>query len=702
MSKLRVGPGLPHPLGATWDGAGVNFALFSANATKVEVCLFDPKGRREVERIALPEFTHEVWHGYLPDVRPGQLYGYRVHGPYDPANGHRFNPHKLLIDPYARALVGDIVWHDACYGYRVGSARGDLVMDRRDSAFVMPKCLVIDSAVTWGGDRHPRRPWADTIVYEAHVKGMTAAREDIAQPLRGTFAGLCDPRMVEHLQKLGVTAVELMPIQSFFDDREFVQRGLTNYWGYNTVNFFAPAARYISPGADIHEFKLMVHRLHEAGIELLLDVVFNHTAEGNHMGPTLSFRGIDNASYYMLGQDKRFYFDTTGCGNTVHLRHPRVLQMVMDSLRYWVEECHVDGFRFDLTTALGREYDQFDPSAVFFDAVHQDPVLQRAKMIAEPWDLGPNGYQLGNFPPGWGEWNGRYRDTMRSVWKGDEGQMPAFAGSLLGSADLYDHRGRKPWASVNFITAHDGFTLTDLWTYNDKHNQANGEGNRDGNSDNRSWNCGVEGPTDDPAVRALRDRMRRNSIATLLLSQGTPMVLMGDEIGRSQHGNNNAYCQDNETTWMRWRGMTGRDYAFMEFVRGVIAIRKRYPILRWPYFLHGTQIYGDGTRDVIWLRPDGKEMDNASWADKSARSLGVMLGDIPQRVLILVNAYHEPLSFRLPNGGRPYWRVRIDAGSGEIDPPDRVYPVDQTLPLEGRTLIMLAGETVMRNRNTAK
>jgi isoamylase len=699
MSKLRVGPGLPHPLGATWDGAGVNFALFSAHATKVEVCLFDPKGRREIGRIALPEYTHEVWHGYLPDIRPGQLYGYRVHGPYDPANGYRFNPHKLLIDPYARALHGDLIWHDACYGYRVGSARTDLVMDRRDSAFVMPKCVVIDSAVTWGGDRHPRRPWADTIVYEAHVKGMTAAREDIPQPLRGTFAGLCDPRMVEHLQKLGVTAIELMPIQSFFDDREFVQRGLRNYWGYNTVNFFAPAARYISPGADIHEFKLMVRRLHEAGIEVILDVVYNHTAEGNHMGPTLSFRGIDNASYYMLGDDKRFYFDTTGCGNTVNLRHPRVLQMVMDSLRYWVEECHVDGFRFDLTTALGREYDQFDSNAVFFDTIRQDPVLQRTKMIAEPWDLGPNGYQVGNFPPGWAEWNGRYRDTMRSFWKSDEGQLPAFAAGLLGSAELYDHRGRKPWASVNFITAHDGFTLADLWSYNDKHNEANGEDNRDGNNDNRSWNCGVEGPTDDPAIRDLRERMRRNAIATLLLSEGTPMLLMGDEIGRMQNGNNNAYCQDNETTWMRWRSMTGRDFAFMEFVRGVIAIRKRYGILHWPHFLHGTQIHNDGTRDVIWLRPDGIEMDNGAWIDRAARSIGVMLGDIPARVLILVNAYHDAVPFRLPNGGRPYWRVRIDAGSGAIDPPDRVYPVGETLPLEGRTLMMLAGETVMRSRN---
>ena len=424
MGRLRVEPGLPHPLGATWDGTGVNFALFSANAKKVELCLFDPKGKRETDRIELPEYTHEVWHGFFPELRPGQLYGYRVHGPYDPVNGHRFNPNKLLIDPYAKALFGDIRWHDAHFGYRVGAQRGDATPDRRDSAFVMPKCVVIDTAVTWGDDRAPRRAWTDTIIYEAHVKGMTAAREDIPEQLRGTFAGLADPRVIEHLVKLGVTAVELMPVQAFFDDRNLVEKKLVNYWGYNTVNYFSLAPRYISRNGDIHEFKVLVKRLHEAGIEVLLDVVYNHTAEGNHLGPTLSFRGIDNASYYMLAADRRFYFDTTGTGNTVNLRHPRVLQMVMDSLRYWVEECHVDGFRFDLASSLGREYDQFDPNAVFFDAVRQDPVLGRVKMIAEPWDIGPNGYQVGNFPPGWAEWNGRYRDDMRSYWKGD-GAAPA-------------------------------------------------------------------------------------------------------------------------------------------------------------------------------------------------------------------------------------------------------------------------------------
>jgi glycogen operon protein len=693
MGRLRVEPGLPHPLGANWDGGGVNFALFSAHARKVELCLFDPKGRRETDRIELPEYTHEVWHGYFPELRPGQLYGYRVHGPYEPANGHRFNPNKLLIDPYAKALFGEIRWHDAHFGYRVGAQRGDATPDKRDSAFVMPKCVVIDTAVTWGDDRPPRRSWSDTIIYEAHVKGMTAAREDLPEQLRGTFAGLADPRVIEHLAKLGVTALELMPVQAFFDDRYLVEKKLVNYWGYNTISYFSLAPRYISPGADIHEFQVMVRRLHEAGIEVILDVVYNHTAEGNHMGPTLSFRGIDNASYYMLGQDRRYYFDTTGCGNTVNLRHPRVLQMVMDSLRYWVEDCHVDGFRFDLASSLGREYDQFDTNAVFFDAVRQDPVLSRVKMIAEPWDLGPNGYQAGNFPPGWAEWNGRYRDDMRSFWKGDASLLPAFSRNALGSADLFERQGRKPWASVNFITAHDGFTLADLWSYNSKHNEANGEDNRDGHDDNRSWNCGVEGPTDDPAILDLRDRMRRAIMATLILSQGTPMVLMGDEVGRAQHGNNNAYCQDNEIAWLAWKEIGERDRAFMEFVRGVIRIRKRYRILRSNRFLHGEPIDASGTRSVVWYRPDGKEMDAASWANPVARVIGLRLTDSSARLLILVSAYHEPLSFTLPNAGvAKAWQVRIDTAAGAIDPPDRRFDAGASIELPGRSVLLLVGE----------
>ncbi len=690
MTRLRLEPGSPYPRGATWDGGGVNFALFSANATKVELCLFDQKGRRETDRIALPEFTHEVWHGYLPDVRPGQLYGYRVHGPYDPPNGHRFNPYKLLIDPYAKALHGDIKWHDSLFGYRVGSARGDLLPDRRDSAFVIPKCVVVDIAAS--ADRPLRHKWADTIVYEAHVKGMTAMREDIPERIRGTFAAFADTRIIDHLVKLGVTAVELMPVQSFFDDRYLVEKKLRNYWGYNTANYFSPAQRYFSPGGGLQEFQMMVRRLHEAGLEVILDVVYNHTAEGNQLGPTLSFRGIDNASYYMLAEDRRYYFDATGCGNTVNLRHPRVLQMVMDSLRYWVETCHIDGFRFDLATSLGREYDHFDQNAVFLDAIRQDPILQRVKLIAEPWDVGPNGYQLGNFPPGWGEWNGRYRDDMRSFWKGDQGQLPNFARGMLGSADLFDRHGRKPWASVNFVTAHDGFTLEDLWSYNHKHNEANEEGNRDGHDDNRSWNCGVEGPTDDPEILDLRDRLRRGTMATLVLSQGTPMILMGDEVGRTQGGNNNAYCQDNPIAWMKWDGLSERDAAFHAFVRGLIALRKRYPLLRHRNFLHGHEIDGNGTRDVVWFKPDGQEMHEGAWGDGNARVVGLLLRSASERLLMLVSAWHDTIPFALPSEDARRWRLRVDTGRGLIDPPGESLGGGETVELDGRTLLLFSGE----------
>ena len=689
MSKLRVEPGSPHPRGATWDGGGVNFAVFSANATKVELCLFDQKGRRETDRITLPEFTHEVWHGYFPDLRPGQLYGYRVHGPYDPQNGHRFNPHKLLIDPYAKALHGEIRWHDALFGYRVGAPRGDLLPDRRDSAFVIPKCVVVDPAPS--PDRPLRHKWADTIIYEAHVKGITAQHPDIPERLRGSFAALADPHVIDHLVKLGVTAVELMPVQAFFDDRNLVEKKLHNYWGYNTINYFSPAPRYFSPGSGLQEFQVMVRRLHEAGLEVILDVVYNHTAEGNHLGPTLSFRGIDNASYYMLAEDRRYYFDTTGCGNTVNLRHPRVLQMVMDSLRYWVEVCHVDGFRFDLASSLAREYDRFDQNAVFLDAVRQDPVLQRVKMIAEPWDLGVNGYQLGNFPPGWAEWNGRYRDDMRSFWKGDGDQLPNFARGMLGSADLFDRQGRKPWASVNFVTAHDGFTLMDLWSYNHKHNAANLEDNRDGHDDNRSWNCGAEGPTEDDAILELRDRMRRATMATLIFSQGTPMILMGDEIGHTQHGNNNAYCQDNPITWMRWEGISGRDFAFSEFVRGLIALRKRYTLLHERNFLHGRTIDGDGTRDVVWLKPDGSEMDGEAWGDGNAKVIGLLLRDAEERLLILASAWHDTLPFTLPVESGCRWQLRADSGRGLIDTGES-HAGGEDIGLEGRCLLLFSCE----------
>ncbi|WP_366556246.1 glycogen debranching protein GlgX [Aquibaculum sediminis] len=662
---MRIEPGLPYPLGATWDGAGVNVAVFSAHAEKLELCLFDHRGSRERQRVALPEHTHEVWHGYFPDLFPGQVYGLRAHGPYDPGQGHRFNPAKLLIDPHAKLLMGNLRWHDACFGYRVGSPRQDLSIDRRDSAFVMPKCVISDTAMTWGEDVRPQHSWSDTVIYEAHVKGMTARLDDLPEQLRGTFAGLAHPRVIEHLVKLGVTAVELMPVQAFFDDRYLVEKRLVNYWGYNTIAFFAAAPRYISPHGGVHEFKRMVRKLHAAGIEVILDVVYNHTAEGNELGPTLSFRGLDNASYYILGDDPRYYYDTTGCGNTLNLKHPRVLQMVMDSLRYWVEECHVDGFRFDLATALGRERDNFEPSSIFFDTVHQDPVLSRVKLIAEPWDLGPDGYQLGNFPPGWAEWNGAYRDQVRSFWRGDEHLAPGLASSLLGSAETFDRRGRKPWASVNFVTAHDGFTLADLYAYDERHNEANLEDNHDGHSDNRSWNCGVEGPSDDPEILHLRARMRRNVISTLLLSQGTPMLLMGDEIGRSQQGNNNAYCQDTEINWLTWEGLEEDELAFCAFVAKLVALRYRYERLRIPHFLHGQPVDAR-YRDVTWLAPSGEPLSPEDWEQAELRSLALMHcvrdGDC---LLILINAAADDIEFHLPAlEDRHHWHLVMHTDSG--------------------------------------
>ncbi|MGN6584866.1 MAG: glycogen debranching protein GlgX [Rhizobiaceae bacterium] len=682
-----ISAGSPFPLGAMWDGSGVNFALFSANATKVELCLFDPHGRRETQRIALPEYTDEVWHGYLPSVRPGQLYGYRVHGPYEPRAGHRFNPNKLLLDPYALAYHGEIHWHDAAFGYRVGSQRQDLSFDRRDSAFVMPKCVVVDPAVTWGNDIRPRVPWAETVIYEAHVKGMTALRQDIPSQLRGTFGGLADPAAIDHLVKLGVTAIELMPCQAFFDDRHLIERGLKNYWGYNTIGFFAPAPRYLSPNSSIHEFKLMVRRLHQAGIEVIMDVVYNHTAEGNQMGPTLSFRGIDNASYYVLADDPRYYFDTTGCGNNVNLRHQRVLQMVMDSLRYWVEDCHVDGFRFDLASTLGRDRAAFDQNAIFFDAVRQDPVLNKVKMIAEPWDTGPDGYQVGNFPPGWAEWNDHYRDTVRGFWKGDDGTAPHLAAHLLGSAGSFEKRGRRPWASVNFVTAHDGFTLADVVSYNDKHNEANQEGNRDGHDNNLSWNCGAEGPTDDQGILDLRDRMRRNILATLLLSQGTPMILMGDENGRSQGGNNNAYCQDNEMNWLSWTDIEERDEAFQTFVRGLIRLRRTRPPLRQTRFLRGAGEDDEG--DVHWLRSDGQPMEDSDWTQPITHSFAVQLSGESERLLLLFNAHYEAVPFTLPEPYGGGWKVLIDTSSGAIEPEGEALAGGSQMNVEGRTLFLL-------------
>jgi len=547
-----VWPGRPDPRGARWDGEGVNFALFSEHAEAVELCVFDDAGRRELQRIALTERTDQVWHCYLPEARPGMLYGYRVRGPYRPDEGHRFNAHKLVLDPYAMQIVGALRWSDALFGYAVGHKREDLSYDRRDSASGVPKCKVIDSAFTWGDDRRPDVPWHETVIYELHVRGFTLQHPAVPPALRGTYAGLATAPVIDFLKRLGVTTVELMPVHAFVDDRRLVEKGLRNYWGYNTIGFFAPDARYSASG-KVNEFKTMVKTLHSAGLEVILDVVYNHTAEGNEMGPTLCFRGIDNHSYYRLQpDDERRYLDFTGTGNTLDMRHPAAMQLLMDSLRYWVNGMHVDGFRFDLASALARELHEVDRLGAFFDILRQDPVLSRVKLIAEPWDLGEGGYQVGNFPPGWAEWNDKYRDTMRAYWKGDGGLIGEFARRLTGSSDLYGRSGRLPHASINFVTAHDGFTLHDLVSYNDKHNESNLEDNRDGHNHNLSWNCGVEGPTDDPAINALRARQKRNLLATLLLSQGVPMLLAGDEIGRTQRGNNNAYCQDNATSWIDW------------------------------------------------------------------------------------------------------------------------------------------------------
>ena len=675
----RVREGRPFPLGATWDGLGVNFALFSAHASKVELCLFDAEGRRELERIELPEYTDEVWHGYLPDARPGTVYGYRVHGPYDPANGHRFNPSKLVLDPYAKALVGTLKWSDAVFGYRVGTQRADTSYDKRDSAPLMPKCRVIDPAFTWGRERGPEIPWERTIIYETHVRGYTMRHPGVPQNLRGSYAGLGQPAIVDYLKSLGVTSIELLPVHAFVDDRYLVEKGLRNYWGYNSIGFFAPEPRYAAT-KKIEEFKEMVARLHDAGIEVILDVVYNHTAEGNHLGPTLSFKGIDNASYYRLvPDDKRYYINDTGTGNTLNLSHPRVLQMVTDSLRYWVREMHIDGFRFDLATILAREPYGFDEGGGFLDACRQDPVLSRVKLIAEPWDVGPGGYQVSRFPPGWAEWNDRFRDTVRAYWKGDEGKLPELAARVTASGDLFNHRGRKPWASVNFITAHDGFTLHDLVSYNEKHNEANGEGNRDGHSHNLSWNHGVEGPTDDPEIKALRERQKRNLLATLLLSQGTPMILAGDEFGRTQNGNNNAYCQDNEIAWVNWEGIDEDGRALQTFVRMLIALRQTFPILRRNRFLTGRANGELGVKDVTWLTPAATEMTDANWADPLARCLGVLLDGRARisgirkpasdvTMLIVLNAYYDVVRFKLPEIiGGVSWEVVIDTNRQDLD-----------------------------------
>jgi glycogen operon protein len=663
---------LPYPLGATWDGLGVNFALFSANATKVELCLFDAGGQREIERISLPEYTDEVWHGYLPDARPGTVYGYRVHGPYEPAAGHRFNPNKLLLDPYAKQLVGQLKWNPALFGYHVETG-DDLTFDARDSAPFNFKGSVIDTAFTWGASAHRRTPWENTIVYEAHVRGFTQRHPAVPEAFRGTYAGMASAEITAYLASLGVTTVELLPVHTFIDDSHLLEKGLKNYWGYNTIGFFSPARRYAANGDfAFAEFKEMVSHLHEAGLEVILDVVYNHTAEGNQLGPTLSFKGIDNASYYRLAPDARYYINDTGTGNTVNLSNSRVLQMVMDSLRYWARDMRIDGFRFDLATILGREPHGFEEEGRFLDSCRQDPALSEVKLIAEPWDLGPGGYQVGRFSPGWAEWNDAFRDTVRAYWRGDAGKLPSLASRLTASADLFAKRGRKPWASVNFITAHDGFTLADLVTYNAKHNEANGENNQDGHSENLSSNYGVEGPTDDPAITATRLRQIRNMLATLILSRGTPMLLGGDEFARSQKGNNNSYCQDNELSWVDWQGIGPEGRELAEFVRKLIMIRRSLPMLRRGRFLTGAYDEELGVKDVSWLTPAGVEMTEANWNDGNGRCLGVLLDGRAQEtgirrvgsdstLLIILNAHTEVVPFTLPAAlGGSRWVRLID------------------------------------------
>jgi glycogen operon protein len=693
--------GAPHPLGATWEGQGVNFALYSRHADKVELCLFDASGKREMQRIALRERTDFVWHGYVPQLRPGQLYGYRVHGPYKPEAGQRFNPQKLLLDPYARSIAGALRWSDAHFGYTIGSKREDLSLDRRDSAAVMPKAQVIDNAFDWGDDLRPRIPANDRIVYELHVGGYTRRHPDVAPAEQGKFLGLATRQVIEHMQSLGVTTVELLPVHAFVDDRVLAQRGLANYWGYNTLGFFAPEPRY-GVANPVTEFKTMVKALHAAGLEVILDVVFNHTGEGNEKGPTLAFRGIDNHDYYRLGGDRRFTSDFTGTGNSLDLRNPRVLQLVVDSLRYWATEMRVDGFRFDLATTLGRDSPQFDPHGAFFHVLRQDPVLSPLALIAEPWDLGEGGYQLGSFPPGWAEWNDQYRDTMRAYWKGDGGLIGDFARRLTGSHDLFGKNERGPCASVNFITAHDGFTLHDLVSYNDKHNEANGEENRDGGANNFSWNHGAEGPTDDAAINTLRERQKRNLVATLLLSQGVPMLLAGDEVGRTQLGNNNAYCQDNEINWVDWYWDDSR-WGFLNFVKRMIRLRKEHPIFRRRDFFHGVIVGGAQRKDVAWLKPDGSEMTTEEWEKEFARSLGMWLnGDaLPETdehghaltdssFLVLFNAHDGVIDFRLPrlNEGEA-WQGEIDTSAASGEPPGEQRSPRETYPLQPRSLVVL-------------
>ncbi|HEY4369404.1 MAG TPA: glycogen debranching protein GlgX [Steroidobacteraceae bacterium] len=706
-AAIRLREGLPYPRGATWDGEGVNFSLFSAYATKVELCLFSENGEREEQRIELPEYTDEIWHGYLGGIGPGTVYGYRVHGPYEPEQGHRFNPNKLLLDPYAREFIGDLRWDPACFGYTLGAEGDDLTFDERDSAAFVPKCVVVDSGFDWQQNSKPLVPWDRTVLYEAHVRGYTKLHPAVPKALRGTFPGLAVPEVVAYVKSLGVTSIELLPVHMFINDSHLLERGLKNYWGYNSIGFFAADPRYFAdPLRGVQEFKEMVARLHDAGLEVILDVVYNHTAEGNERGPTLSFRGIDNYSYYrLLPEQKRYYINDTGTGNTLDLSHPRVIQMVTDSLRYWVQEMHVDGFRFDLGTILARKSDGFHHRSGFLLACSQDPILSSVKLIAEPWDCGPGGYQVGEFPPGWAEWNDQYRNTVRDYWRG-QASAAKIAPRLCGSADIFDRYGRRPYASVNFLTAHDGFTLNDVVTYNERHNEANGENNADGSADNRSWNCGAEGVSEDAAINALRQRQIRNMLATLLLSQGTPMLLAGDEFGRTQQGNNNAYCQDNEISWLNWN-LLDKGTGLIRFVQKLTALRRKYPILRRNRFLSGEVNPRIDLKEVTWINASGNEMQDDQWHDDLMLCFGMLIDGRAQptglrqrgqdaTMLIIFNSYHDVVQFTLPgNSDSAHWILLIDTNQPDEEPDKKIFATAQTYEVTGRSLLLfsMAAET---------
>lgn len=701
---IKTYPGSPYPLGATWDGKGVNFALFSGNATMVELCLFKNHfDKSEVATIKITERSNQVWHVYVPNLKPGQLYGYRVHGPFEPQNGHRFNPSKLLIDPYAKAIAGKIEWNDALFGYDIHHSDKDLIISETDSAPYLPKCVVVDSTFNWEGDQQLRIPYHRSIIYETHVRGFTMMHPEIPEEIRGTYSAISHPVTIGYLQKLGITAIELMPVHHFIADRHLIEKGLTNYWGYNTIGYFAPEVRYSSKGVfgeQVTEFKQMVKDLHRAGIEVILDVVYNHTAEGNELGPTLSFRGIDNHSYYRLNQeDKRFYFDYTGTGNTLNANLPNVLRLMMDSLRYWIVDMHVDGFRFDLASTLARELHEVDKLSAFFDIIYQDPVISQVKLIAEPWDIGEGGYQVGQFPPGWAEWNGKYRDCIRDYWRGADSMLGEFAQRFTGSPDLYQDNDRHPTASINFITAHDGFTLNDLVSYNEKHNEANGEDNNDGESHNRSWNCGEEGVTENEEVLKLRQQQKRNFLTTLFLSQGVPMLLAGDEFGRTQQGNNNAYCQDNEISWVNWEAA---DNDLLEFAQQLIKLRKEHQVFCRRRWFQGQPIKGVGVEDIGWFQPDGTELTEEHWNTGFAKSLGVYLNGkgihpvgyqgeqvIDDSFYVIFNAHHEAIDYTLPPAkyGKS-WKTALTTAVDDSST-EKKYEAGSTVNVAGRSIMVL-------------